>query len=88
MHCKLARFLNQSGNTKDALHQLRLAMQLAPNDCYLLEVHQQFCRKLELNANSLPTVNTNNAKMIAPDLTENWALNYWFKTPEIIPLKK
>ena len=89
MHCKLAMYLDKSGNTKDVLHQLRLAIQCAPNDPYLLDVHQQFRQKIQINFDLLPMRNITKVEdQISPDFTDNWALHYWFQTPEMIPFKK
>lgn len=88
IHCKLARFLDKIGNTKDVLHQLRQAIQCAPDDPYLLDVYQQFCQKLKINTDLRSRNIINADSETSPDLSHDWALHYWYQNPEIIPLKK
>lgn len=54
-HLKLAKLLDQTGNTKDAYHQMRLAAEFGFIDRSFIDFAQKFCQKFAENIEySLP----------------------------------
>ena len=44
IHCRLAEVLDSLGSAQDAFHQLRIAVQLAPNDTQISKFQLSFTR--------------------------------------------
>lgn len=84
--CRLAQVLDAAGSPKDAFHQLRVAVQLRPNDSKVLEFYQTYARKLQVDV-SVPnrSFQSDEEEKQLLKMDHDWAFHCFIRDGQFIP---
>ena len=82
VHCRIAKVLDTLGNTKDAFHQLRAAIQHTPDDVHVLEFYKVFVQT-RMPTEKLPSASNNQPDEMTEQLLKavehDWALHCFIR---------